>query len=155
MQCGISKEGTAWYLTEWPNQVSDGTIKLGTFTGPWLKGATNTLSSGGTPYTVTNIGVPIGRTTSGQKALFTKVGEDYQLVYADTSEIIRGQFDAPWIKYGMADVTASDGQTYSAYNPYGTAFKRGDLSDQQRDIRQCAIAYIGSQWEVIAMECIA
>jgi hypothetical protein len=149
----IGKDGTAWYLMSWPDQ--GGPIKKGTFTGPWNKGATNSVSSGGTTYTVTNIGVPIGTTVSGQNCLFTQIGSEYQLVYADTAQIIRGTFDAPWVKNTTASVTASDGQTYTAYNPYGTAFRDGTLPDSSRDIRQCAIAYIGSQWEVVDAECLA
>lgn len=149
----VGKDGTAWYLISWPEM--GGPIKKGTFTGPWNKNATNTVTSGGTSYTVTNIGVPIGTTVSGQNCLFTQIGEEYQLVYADTAQIIRGTFDAPWVKNTTTAVTASDGQTYTAYNPYGTAFKNGNLPDYARDIRQCAIAYIGSQWEVVDAECLA
>jgi len=134
---------------------SGGPIKKGTFAGPWNKNATNTVTSGGTTYTVTNIGVPIGTTVSGQNCLFTQIGEEYQLVYADTAQIIRGTFDAPWVKDTTTSVTATDGQTYTAYNPYGTAFRNGTLPDYERDIRRCAIAYIGTQWVVVDAECLA
>jgi hypothetical protein len=138
---------------------SGGPIKKGTFTGPWNKGATNTVTSGGITYTVTNLGTSMGRTVSGQNCLFTQIGEEYQLVYADTAELIRGTFDAPWVKDTNTAVTAFDGQTYSAYNPYGTAFRDGTLPEGTRDIRRCAIAYIdthagGAQWVVVDAECL-
>jgi hypothetical protein len=50
MRCTIAKEGTAWYLVSWE---PDGGIKRGTFTAPWSKGTTKSVSdavTAGTTY---------------------------------------------------------------------------------------------------------
>jgi hypothetical protein len=148
----VAKDGTAWYLISWPEM--GGPIKKGTFTGPWNKGATKSVVSGGTTFTVTNIGVPIGIKTQ-QTCLFTQIGNEYQLVYADTAQVIRGYFNAPWVKDTTNTVYAEDGEQYTAENPYGTAFRNGNIPENQTDYRQCAIAYIGTRWVVVDAECLA
>jgi hypothetical protein len=98
----------------------------------------------------------IGYTGSARDCFITQVGSEWVLANTDTTQVIRGQFTAPWVKYTSIAVTAIDGQVYQAYNPYGTAYYN---SYGGENTRQCAIAYVqyasGYRWEAIAMECTA
>jgi hypothetical protein len=150
----IGKDGTAWYLISWPD--TGGPIKKGTYTPPWDKGNTKSVTVGGSTYTATNYANSIGYTGSDRTCFITQVGSEWVLINTDNTQVIRGQFTAPWVKYTSIAVTAIDGQVYQAYNPYGTAYYN---SYGGENTRQCAIAYVqyasGYRWEAIAMECTA
>jgi len=66
---------------------------------------------------------------------------------ADSSDIVRGTFTAPWAKGDTKTVTdaAITAQTYTAKNYFATVSGTGT--------KNCAIAYTGGEWILIAAEC--
>ena len=128
----------------------------GTYSPPWDKGTTKSVTVGSTIYTTTNYANSIGYTGSARDCFITQVGSEWVLANTDTTQVIRGEFTAPWVKYTSVAVTAIDGQVYQAYNPYGTAYFNSFGGENRR---QCAIAYVqyasGYRWEAIALECTA
>ena len=82
-ECAIAKDGTAWYLVAWPPQPG---IVRGTFTAPWAKGSTKTVTdavtSGKTYENVKNYFAAVGGT--GTKACaITYVGNEWILIAAE------------------------------------------------------------------------
>lgn len=65
----------------------------------------------------------------------------------DGTDIVRGTFTAPWSKGSTATVTSAilSGVTYTAKNYFAAVSGTGS--------KACAIAFVGGEWILIAVEC--
>jgi hypothetical protein len=131
-------------------RIQSGVVR-GTFTAPWAKDATTTVTDAITTsatYTgVKNYLNSIGG-TGERSCLIAYVGNEWVLVAVAPQGVVRGTFTAPWDKGStktVADAVTS-GTTYADVKNYfanvaGTGTKA------------CAIAYVGTEWILIAAEC--
>jgi hypothetical protein len=140
-----------WKDSTWALIRLQSGVVRGTFTAPWNKGATATVTDAITT-SVTYTGVKnylnsIGGT--GEKpCLIAYVGNEWVLVAVAPQGVVRGTFSAPWNKGATTTVTdaVTSGTTYADVKNYfanvtGTGTKA------------CAIAYVGTEWILIAAEC--
>jgi hypothetical protein len=131
---------------------SDVEIIRGTFTAPWSKDATKTVTDAiqsSVTYEANNYFAEVSGTGEKKCAIGLFSGE-WILLTVDTgsgTEIVRGTFAAPWSKGSTKSVTsaASSGQTYTAKNYFAEVAGTGS--------KACAIAYVNSEWILIAAEC--
>jgi len=126
-------------------------ITRGTFSAPWAKNATATVTDAittSTTYTgVKNYLNSIGGT--GQRdCVIAYLGNEWVLVAVAPQGVVRGTFTAPWNKGStktVADAVAS-GTTYADVKNYFANVAGAGT-------KACAIAYVGTEWILIAAEC--
>jgi membrane-bound inhibitor of C-type lysozyme len=124
-------------------------------TAAWTKGTKATLTlhvgDGGSEASSSSDTVEAwnkwGDVASGEWVLLARANGTFYLAKGPDTGIKRGTFTAPWSKGGTASVSdaIATGTTYSAKNYFAAITGSGT--------KACAIAYVGTEWILIAAEC--
>lgn len=123
-------------------------------TETWAKGTSQTLTLYvGTPGSETATGESVaawnkwGDVAADQWVVLARANGSFYLTKGPDVGIKRGTFSAPWSKGSSASVTdaLASGTTYSVKNYFANITGTGT--------KNCAFAYVGTEWILIAAEC--